>query len=61
LHAGPIGKRETNAFDLNNDGHIDQAEAEKIFEKRDAENVLSLADENGKFSIPSLSLSLNSR
>ncbi|XP_048240161.1 uncharacterized protein LOC125373214 [Haliotis rufescens] len=41
------GKRDTESYDLNGDGQIDQSEAEKIFEARDAEEFLSLADTDG--------------
>ncbi|XP_067684599.1 uncharacterized protein [Haliotis asinina] len=42
-----IGKRSIDELDKNKDGNIDQSEAEELMERRAAEDLLSLADENG--------------
>ncbi|XP_046341619.2 uncharacterized protein LOC124122589 [Haliotis rufescens] len=42
-----LGKRNTDELDKNKDGNIDQSEAEELMERRAAEDLLSLADENG--------------
>ncbi|XP_046565971.1 uncharacterized protein LOC124274660 [Haliotis rubra] len=44
---GALGKRSIDDLDQNKDGNIDQSEAEKLMERRAAEDLLSLADENG--------------
>ncbi len=56
--------------DVNEDGNIDQSEAENLFDKRHAEQILQMADTDGKYevteirilpvlqTIPSLSSSL---
>ncbi|XP_048244385.1 uncharacterized protein LOC124129363 [Haliotis rufescens] len=44
---GALGKRNTDELDKNKDGNIDQSEAEELMERRAAEDLLSLADENG--------------
>ncbi|XP_046560197.1 uncharacterized protein LOC124269225 [Haliotis rubra] len=48
---GAIGKRSIDDLDQNKDGNIDQSEAEKLMERREAEFLLSLADENGDSNI----------
>ncbi|XP_046357866.1 uncharacterized protein LOC124136116 [Haliotis rufescens] len=42
-----IGKRNADDIDKNKDGNIDQSEAEQLMERQAAEDLLSLADENG--------------
>ncbi|XP_067683186.1 uncharacterized protein [Haliotis asinina] len=44
---GAFGKRSIDDLDKNKDGNIDQSEAERLMERRAAEDLLSLADENG--------------
>ncbi|XP_046561543.1 uncharacterized protein LOC124270571 [Haliotis rubra] len=48
---GLIGKRDVQddlaTADLNEDGNIDQSEAENLFDKRDAEQILQMADMDG--------------
>ncbi|XP_046363282.2 uncharacterized protein LOC124140001 [Haliotis rufescens] len=48
---GLIGKRdvqnELTSADLNKDGNIDQTEAENLFDKRDAEQILEMLDIDG--------------
>ncbi|XP_046363284.1 calcium-binding protein 5-like [Haliotis rufescens] len=48
---GLIGKREAQddlfSADLNEDGNIDQSEAENLFDKRDAEEIMQSADIDG--------------
>ncbi|XP_046564151.1 uncharacterized protein LOC124272953 [Haliotis rubra] len=48
---GLIGKRDVQEdlalADLNEDGNIDQSEAENLFDKRDVEQILQLADMDG--------------
>ncbi|XP_046370818.2 uncharacterized protein LOC124145175 [Haliotis rufescens] len=39
-----LGKRDIEAFDLNKDGYVDQAEAEKQLSTRDAESLMKMAD-----------------
>ncbi|XP_071114280.1 uncharacterized protein [Haliotis cracherodii] len=45
------GKRDVQddlaSADLNEDGNIDQSEAENLFDKRDAEQILNLVDIDG--------------
>ncbi|XP_046357817.1 uncharacterized protein LOC124136078 [Haliotis rufescens] len=42
-----FGKRNVDDIDKNKDGNIDQSEAEQLMERQAAEDLLSLADENG--------------
>ncbi|XP_046357819.1 uncharacterized protein LOC124136079 [Haliotis rufescens] len=42
-----LGKRNADDIDKNKDGNIDQSEAEQLMERQAAEDLLSLADENG--------------
>ncbi|XP_046565966.1 uncharacterized protein LOC124274652 [Haliotis rubra] len=42
-----LGKRSIDDLDQNNDGNIDQSEAEELLERQAAEDLLSFADENG--------------
>ncbi|XP_071114282.1 uncharacterized protein [Haliotis cracherodii] len=48
---GQIGKRdvqnELTSADLNKDGNTDQTEAENLFDKRDAEQILEMLDIDG--------------
>ncbi|XP_046363283.2 uncharacterized protein LOC124140002 [Haliotis rufescens] len=48
---GLLGKRDVQddlaSADLNEDGNIDQSEAENLFDKRDAEQILNLVDIDG--------------
>ncbi|XP_067675416.1 uncharacterized protein [Haliotis asinina] len=48
---GLIGKRDVQddlaPADLNEDGNIDQSEAENLFDERDAEEILKMADMDG--------------
>ncbi|XP_067675412.1 uncharacterized protein [Haliotis asinina] len=48
---GLIGKRDVlddlASADLNEDGNVDQSEAETLFDKRDAEQILQVADMDG--------------
>ncbi|XP_071113881.1 calcium-binding protein 5-like [Haliotis cracherodii] len=48
---GLIGKREAQdelfSADLNEDGNIDQSEAENLFDNRDAEEIMQMADIDG--------------
>ncbi|XP_071082589.1 uncharacterized protein [Haliotis cracherodii] len=58
---GAIGKRNIDELDKNKDGNIDQSEAEELMERRAAEDLLSLADENGdsNVSVEEFSRSIN--
>ena len=42
-----LGKRNADDIDKNKDGNIDQSEAEQLMERQAAEDLLSLANENG--------------
>ncbi|XP_046561541.1 uncharacterized protein LOC124270569 [Haliotis rubra] len=48
---GLIGKRDVQddlaSADLDQDGNIDQSEAENLFDERDAEQILQMADVDG--------------
>ncbi|XP_071098192.1 uncharacterized protein [Haliotis cracherodii] len=40
-----IGKRDIASLDLNQDGYIDQSEAEELLSKKDADALMQMSDE----------------